>query len=81
MGKAVIVSDTEPYSQWIKNGVNGIKIKESRNSIDWYMAMKKLIKEPNYRKDLAAGLKETIEEYFDMDTHNEARAELYKSLI
>ena len=81
MGKPVIVSDTEPYNSWIKHGVNGLKVKESRNNIDWYLAMKKLIKEPQLRKDLAAGLKDTIEEYFDMDTHNEARAELYKSLI
>jgi glycosyltransferase involved in cell wall biosynthesis len=81
MGKAVIVSDTEPYTSWIKHGVNGLKVKESRNNIDWYLNIKKLIKEPNLRNDLAAGLKETIEEYFDMDTHNECRAELYKSLI
>jgi glycosyltransferase involved in cell wall biosynthesis len=81
MGKAVIVSDTEPYTSWIKHGVNGLKVKDSRNNIDWYVNMRKLILEPNLRKDLAAGLKETITEFFDMDTHNEVRAELYKSLI
>lgn len=81
MGKAVIVSDTEPYKQWIKNGVNGIKINPNRNNIDWYIAMRKLIKEPNMVKDLADGLKETISEHFNIDKHNETRAELYKSLL
>lgn len=81
MGKAVIVSDTDPYKDWITHGKNGLKVKGSRNGIDWYLNMKKLIQEPNLRNDLAEGLKETVQEYFDMDTHNEARAELYKSLI
>jgi glycosyltransferase involved in cell wall biosynthesis len=81
MGKAVIVSDTEPYTSWIKHGVNGLKVKDSRNNIDWYVNMRKLILEPNLRKDLAAGLKETITEFFDMDTHNSVRADLYKSLL
>lgn len=81
MGKTVIVSDVEPYSKWIEDGVNGIKINPNRNSIDWYIAMKKLIKEPQMRRDLADGLKETIMENFNMDVHNRVRADLYKSLI
>ena len=80
MGKAVIVSDVEPYAKWIKDGVNGIKINPNRNNIDWWIAMKKLIREPQMRKDLADGLSATIKEHFDMDTHNKRRAELYRSL-
>lgn len=81
MGKAVIVSDTEPYKKWIINGVNGIKVSPSRNNIDWYIAMRNLIKEPSRIKDLADGLKETIREHFDIDKHNKTRADLYKSLV
>ncbi|MCR4307036.1 MAG: glycosyltransferase [Candidatus Berkelbacteria bacterium] len=81
MGKAVIVSDTEPYNKFIKDGVNGILINSNRNSIDWFCAMRRLIKEPELRKDLAAGLTETIKEHFDIDKHNERRYELYKTLV
>ena len=80
MGKAVIVSDVTPYSEWIKDGVNGIKINPNRNNIDWYVAMRKLAKEPNMRKDMAAALSQTIAEHFNIDTHNLKRAEIYKKL-
>ena len=80
MKKAVIVSDVEPYSKWIKNGVNGIKIVAGMNRIAWYLAIKKLIKEPNLRRDMAEALHQTIKDNFDMDKHNERRAQLYKSL-
>lgn len=80
MGKAVIVSDVNPYSEWIKHGINGLKVSPAR-PIDWYLNIKKLAKEPNMIKDLAAGLEETIKTHFDMDKHNERRLQLYKSLI
>ncbi len=80
MGKAVIVSDVTPYSEWIKDGVNGIKVNTNRNNIDWFLAIKRLTKEPELRKDLSLALQETIKKNFDMDTHNKTRAELYKQL-
>ena len=67
-GKAVIISDTEPYKGWIEHGKNGLVAK---GSIDWYVNMKKLIKEPELRKDLSLALKETIDEYFVMCVHIE----------
>lgn len=81
MSKAVIVSDVHPYSQWIENGVNGVKIKPSRNGIDWYLEMKKLINEPQRAKEMGENLNKTIRKHFDMDKHTERRFELYKSLV
>lgn len=80
MGKAVIVSDISPYTEWIKDGVNGIKVSPTRNHIDWYLAVKKLANEPNMRKDLSLALQETIKENFDLDKNNLKRVELYKQL-
>ena len=81
MGKAVIVSDVLPYSKWIKHGVNGFKVNPNRNNIDWYLCMKKLIQEPEMRKDMAMALQETIKENFDIDKWNKVRLNLYKNLI
>lgn len=80
MGKAVIVNDVLPYSNWIKHGVNGLKVSTGR-SIDWYLNIKKLAMNPTMIKDLGAGLEETIKTHFNMDKHNERRLQLYKSLI
>lgn len=81
MGKAVIVSDVSPYAKWIEHGVNGIKIKPSRNSIDWYIEMRKLIKDPDKAKEMGANLQKTIKKHFNLDKHNERRMSLYKELI
>lgn len=81
MGKAVIVSNVLPYSAYIKDGVNGMLVDPSRNNIDWYLAIKRLTKEPERRADMGAALQETIKTHFDMDKHNQTRADLYKSLI
>ena len=80
MGKAVICSDVAPYNKWIKNGVNGILISHERNHIDWFVAMRKLIHNPQMRIDMAGELTKTIKENFDMDTHNTKRDGLLKSL-
>ena len=81
MKKAVIVSNVSPYKQWIKHGVNGLIVNPSRNNIDWFVNMRKLILNPNMVQDLSGALHETIKKNFDLDTHNLKRAELYKSLI
>lgn len=80
MGKAVIVSDVDPYSEWIEDGVNGIKINPKRNNTDWYLAMKRLIDNPEKVQEMGENLKATIHKYFDMDKHNERRYELYRQL-
>lgn len=81
MGKAVICSDVLPYNKFIKNGVNGILVSHSRNEIDWFVAMRKLILNPQMRIDMAGELQKTIKENFDLDTHNMKRDELLKSLV
>lgn len=80
MGKAVIVSDVTPYAEWIKDGVNGLKVSPNRNGIDWFVAIKRLAKEPELRKDLSLALEETIHKCFDLDEHNKTRVQLYKKL-
>lgn len=79
MGKAVIVQDVLPYSKWITHGKNGLLVQPGR-PIDWYLNIKKLAKNPNMVKDLAEGLRETINEHFNMDKWNEVRAQLYKRI-
>ncbi len=80
MKKAVIVSNVSPYKQWIKDGVNGLVVNPSRNGIDWFVQMRKLILNPAIREDLAGKLQETIKRNFDLDEHNLTRAKLYKQL-
>lgn len=80
MKKAVIVSNISPYKQWIKDGVNGLVVNPSRNNIDWFVAMRKLILNPGMREDLAGDLHETIITNFDLDKHNLKRVEIYKQL-
>lgn len=81
MKKAAICSRISPYQQWIRHEVNGILINPSRNNIDWFTAIRRLVLNPNMAEDMGEALHETITKNFDLDTHNKTRAELYKSLI
>lgn len=81
MGKAVICSDVRPYNQWIVDGVNGILIKPERNYIDWFVAIRKLILNPELVKQMGAELQKTIKENFNMDEHNKRRNYLITSVV
>ena len=81
MSKCVVVSDVTPYAEYIEHGVNGIKISPKRNSIDWYIEIKRLIQDPKKVKEMGDNLNKTIKKHFNLDKHNERRLALYKDII
>ena len=76
-GLGVIVSDVESYQVMSKHGKNCLVAGKK----DWYKAMRRLIENPELRKDLGSQLKEDV-----MQNSNEAlwrkyRMEYYESVI
>jgi glycosyltransferase involved in cell wall biosynthesis len=76
-GLGVIVSDVESYQWMSKHGKNCLVAGKK----DWYKAMRRLIENPELRKDLGSQLKEDV-----MQNSNEAlwrkyRMEYYESII
>jgi glycosyltransferase involved in cell wall biosynthesis len=76
-GLGVIVSDVESYQWMSKHGKNCLVAGKK----DWYKAMRRLIENPELRKDLGSQLKEDV-----MQNSNEAlwrkyRMEYYDSII
>jgi glycosyltransferase involved in cell wall biosynthesis len=76
-GLGVIVSDVESYQWMSKHGKNCLVASKK----DWYKAMRRLIENPELRKDLGSQLKEDV-----MQNSNEAlwrkyRMEYYESII
>jgi glycosyltransferase involved in cell wall biosynthesis len=76
-GLGVIVSDVESYQWMSKHGKNCLVAGKK----DWYKAMRRLIENPELRKDLGSQLKEDV-----MKNSNEAlwrkyRMEYYESII
>jgi glycosyltransferase involved in cell wall biosynthesis len=76
-GLGVIVSDVESYQWMSKHGKNCLVAGKK----DWYKSMRRLIENPDLRKDLGSQLKEDV-----MQNSNEAlwrkyRMEYYDSVI
>jgi glycosyltransferase involved in cell wall biosynthesis len=76
-GLGVIVSDVESYQWMSKHGKNCLVAVKK----DWYKSMRRLIENPELRKDLGSQLKEDV-----MQNSNEAlwrkhRIEYYESII
>lgn len=82
MKKAVICSDTMPYSLIAKNGVNCISIMNSPACGNaWYLAFKRFIKEPNLKEDLAEALYETVSVRHHIKPVTEKRVQIYRHLV
>lgn len=79
MKKAAIVSETIPYT-YICNEKNSILVKESRKHKDWAKAMKRLIQNPNERKDLGEKLHEDVKDKYNLFNVNELRHQIYQNL-
>jgi glycosyltransferase involved in cell wall biosynthesis len=56
-------------------------VDENRNHSDWAKFIEKLVKNPNWVKDLGERLYETVKDTYDLNKVTKDRAELYKSLL
>jgi glycosyltransferase involved in cell wall biosynthesis len=78
----IVCSDVLPYNVDGINGVNCILIKNKKNQAKhWAKALKKLILDENYRKELGNKLYEDIYEEYNLINVTKKRVELYTSLI
>lgn len=76
MKKAVIVSEVAPYIPFATKD-NSLLIKPTRNHIDWYINIKKLINEPNLRNDLAEQLYEDVKDKYHIKNVNVERKQIF----
>lgn len=76
--KAIIASEVLPYTYDL-NENNSILVNNKLNN--WYVAMRRLVVEPNLRADLGEALYETVKDDFDIRNATKTRAQLYKDLI
>jgi glycosyltransferase involved in cell wall biosynthesis len=79
MGKAIIASETIPYTDIITHGHNGLLIPYGKKDA-WYKAVRKFVNEPDYARSLAVQLSKDVRERFDITKTAERRAELYRSI-
>ena len=87
--KALIASDIGPYTIDLKHALNhgnftdgnALLVDENRNHSDWAKFIEKLVKNPNWVKDLGERLYETVKDTYDLNKVTKDRAELYKSLL
>lgn len=79
MKKAVIVSNVKPYDE-LANEYNSILINPNRNGIDWFVAMRNLIKEPGRVKDLGEAMYESVKIKHHIDTVNVERKQIFNKL-
>lgn len=77
--KPIIVSDVAPYDS-LCDDLNSIPIETRHNDSHWYYAMRKMIREPNLRKDLAEQLHEDVKDDYHIDTVNKKRKQLFERL-
>lgn len=76
-GKAAIVSKVPPYDSFPDDCVEFI----TDNNGGWFKAIRKLLHDPDYRKEKALKLKSYIDKNFNIDEIAKKRIEIYKSLI
>lgn len=87
--KAIIASNLGPYTidlvHSLQNGNfvdgNALLVDENRNHSDWAKYIEKLLKNPNWVKDLGERLYETVKDKYDLRVVTKQRAEFYKSLV
>jgi glycosyltransferase involved in cell wall biosynthesis len=79
MCKAIIASETIPYTDILVHGHNGLLIPYGKKDA-WYKSVRKFVNEPEYAKSLAVQLSKDVRERFDIVKTAERRAELYRSI-
>jgi len=78
MGKAVICSDIHPYTLIAKHEINCMVVGSENNN--WYKQLKKLISQPNMRKDIALELQLEVQTNYNLDKVNKIRLDLLNHL-
>ena len=89
--KALIAQDFGPYQIDLTNAIeyggtfdetaNGILIEKNKNHKDWYVAIKKLIKNPEMIKVLQDNLHNTVKDLYSLEKVTADRRALYLDLI
>ena len=87
--KAIIASNLGPYTIDLKHCLdkgnfidgNALLVSEYDNVHGWAKYLEKLIKNPNFVKDMGERLYETVKDTYDLNNVTRDRAEFYKSLI
>ena len=88
--KAIIASETDPYTLDLISAVNEGKFNDKGNSLlvgtkknhkDWAKHMKRLIENPNMIEDLGNRLYETVKDKYSLKKVCQDRVEFFKSII
>ena len=75
---AVIASSVRPYSETIKDNVNGLLAKEK---MDWYKAMEKLILDEELRNKLKENGWKSLNEHWNAEKNAHKLYEIYQDII
>lgn len=78
-GKAAIVSDCLPYSPYLKHESNCLSISQKRR--DWYVNIRRMIKDKDLRLETAEQLSKDIKKHFNHDAETKKLAEALKQLL
>ena len=88
--KAIIASETDPYTLDLISAVNDGKLNDNGNALlvnprrnhkDWAKHMKRLVENPNMIEDLGNRLYETVKDKYSLKKVCQDRVEFFKSII
>ena len=88
--KAIIASETDPYTLDLISAVNDGKFNDNGNALlvnprrnhkDWAKHMKRLVESPNMIEDLGNRLYETVKDKYSLKKVCQDRVEFFKSII
>ena len=88
--KAIIASETDPYTLDLISAVNDGKFNDNGNALlvnprrnhkDWAKHMKRLVENPNMIEDLGNRLYETVKDTYSLKKVCKDRVEFFKSII
>ena len=88
--KAIIASETDPYTLDLISAVNDGKLNDNGNALlvnprrnhkDWAKHMKRLVENPNMIEDLGNRLYETVKDKYSLKKVCQDRVEFFKTII
>lgn len=78
MGAAFVGSDLPPYAATVKNGEDGLLVRNTEEA--WYEALKKLVEDETYRRKLADTAQARVLKEFMIDDHWQAIKEVLEGI-